>query len=171
MVALLSGGDRRSLGRADELVAMITRRPLLFPRLIEAIWSEDPVVRMRAADAAEKITRARPEWLRVYKKELLGLMAEEMQPEVRWHLALLVPRLRLMPAEKEFAMSCLRRYLEDRSSIVKTLALQAFCDFAIQDPALAPEVIDVLRGATRTGTAAMKARSRILLAKLEKVSG
>ena len=78
---------------------------------------------MRAADATEKVTRHNHELLQPYKKELLGLMTEAQEQELRWHLAVMVPR-RLLPNDKEraLAVSSLNGYLEDRSSIVKTLS-------------------------------------------------
>jgi len=125
-------------------------------------------VRMRAADAAEKVTRENPELLRPFKRELLGLMAEATQQEVRWHLAAMVPRLPLEVEERRLAMSLLNGYLEDRSSIVRTFALQGLADLAQDDPGIRSSVIELLREATRRGTAAMKARSRKLLVRLER---
>jgi hypothetical protein len=83
---------------------------------------------MRAADATEKVAREIPDLLRPYKKELLGLMAEAKEPELRWHLAVMVPRLPLNSKERQLATSVLSSYLEDRSSIVKTFALQGLAD-------------------------------------------
>jgi hypothetical protein len=54
---------------------------------------------MRAADAAEKISRDRVILLQPDKRLLLGLLAETTQQEMRWHLAVMVPRLKLI-AEK-----------------------------------------------------------------------
>jgi hypothetical protein len=171
----LAGGDRRSLGDADQVAAMVMKNPRMFGALISGFWDADPIVRMRAADAAEKVTRTKRELLGKYKKELLGLMAEETQIEVRWHLALMVPRLDLNAKEKETAASSLRRYLENRSAIVRTHALQGLADLAETDASMRPAAIELLREAARTGTAAMKARSRKLLLKLgcerEKKSG
>jgi len=56
---------------------------------------------MRAADATEKITRSNPDLLRPYTRELLGLMAEAKQQELRRHLAAMVPRLKLNSKERE----------------------------------------------------------------------
>jgi hypothetical protein len=123
---------------------------------------------MRAADAAEKVTRERPELLTPFKKELLGLMTEATEQELRWHLAAMVPRLPLNAAERQLAISSLNGYLEDRSSIVKTFALQGLADLARGDPAIQPTVVEILRDATRNGTPAMKARSRKLLLRLER---
>jgi hypothetical protein len=52
---------------------------------------------MRAADAAEKVSAKKPRLLDRHKAELLGLLAEAEQIELRWHLALMIPRLRLAP--------------------------------------------------------------------------
>ena len=159
ILSLLQGGDRRTIGLADQVAAMVSRDPRLFPKLIAGLWSDDPLVRMRAADATEKVTRENRGLLRPHKKELLGLMTEATQQELRWHLATMIPRLRLNVRERQQAISALQRYLQDRSSIVKTFALQGLADLASDDPA----VIEILRESARSGTAAMKARSRKLL--------
>jgi hypothetical protein len=164
---LLKGGDRKTIGRSDQVVAMVSHTPDLFPELMVGLWSEDSVIRMRAADAAEKLTRKHSDLLRPYKKELLGLMIETTQQELRWHLAVIVPRLPLDGDEREVAFSSLKSYLEDRSSIVKTFALQGLSDLAQGDTNVQPRVIEILREATRGGTPAMKARSRKLLLELE----
>jgi hypothetical protein len=169
ILTLLEGGDRRSIGRADQVAAIVDDNPRLFPKLIAGLWSSDPLVRMRAADAAEKVTRTRPKLLHPYKKELLGLMAESQEQEMRWHLAVMVPRIILNAKERQAVISSLNSYLEDHSSIVKTFALQGLADLARDEPSLRSKLIDILREATPSGTAAMKARSRKLLAKLERV--
>jgi len=169
ILTLLEGGDRRTIGRSNEVAAMVSENPRLFPRLIAGMWSEDRLVRMRAADATEKVTRENRELLRPYKKELLGLMAEAQEQELRWHLAVMIPRLPLAARERQLAATLLNRYLEDRSSIVKTLALQGLVDLAQAGPGIRAEVLETLREAARNGTAAMKARSRKLLLRLEGV--
>ncbi len=124
---------------------------------------------MRAADATEKVTREHPEFLRPYKQKLLGLMSEAREQELRWHLAVMIPRLLLNARERQIAISSLNRYLDDRSSIVKTFALQGLADLAQNEPRILPRVVEILREATRNGTPAMKARSRKLLTRLERI--
>ncbi len=167
ILTLLAGGDRRRIGRADEVAALVFKTPKLFPKLIAGLWSDDPLIRMRAADACEKVTRENPGWLLPYKKELLGLLAEALEQEMRWHLAAMAPRLPLNPGERQLVFDTLHAYLDDRSSIVKTFALQAMFDLAQHDAHMRSTVTELLREATRTGTAAMKARSRKLLARLD----
>jgi hypothetical protein len=154
------------IGQSDRVAAMVSDDATLFPELIAGLWSGEALVRMRAADAIEKVTRKHRELLQPYKKELLGLMAEAREQELRWHLAVMVPRLLLNAKERQAAVSWLEGYLEDRSSIVKTFALQGLADMAEAEPRLRNGVVEILREATRNGTAAMKARGRKLLIRL-----
>ncbi len=167
MRAILAGGDRRSIGRSNDVVALIRLFPKKFAPLVGYLWDADPLVRMRAADALEKISREQPARLQRYKTQLLGLLAETTQQEVRWHLAVMVPRLRLSAAECGRVAGLLQRYLEDRSSIVKTFALQGLTDLTRQNAALRPLVLELVRSRARSGTPAMRARGRILLQQLE----
>ena len=170
ILTLLQGGDRRTIGRSDQVAAMVSKDQRLFRKLIAGLWSADAIVRMRAADAAEKVTRMNPALLRPHKKELLALMSEAKQQELRWHLAAIVPRLPLNAKERQLAVSLLNDYLEDRSSIVKTFALQGLAELAHHGPSFRPGVLESLREASRSGTPAMKARSRKLLIRLEGIS-
>jgi HEAT repeat protein len=167
LLVQLEGGDRRSLGRADEIAGLVSKKPRLFAALFKGLWSEDALVRMRAADAAEKVTRTKRELLQPYKKEFLGLMAEAEQQEVRWHLALMAPRLALSAKEQQLVIALLQEYLEDCSAIVRTHSLQGLADLAETDPSIRPIVMEILRESVRSGTAAMRARSRKLLKEME----
>ena len=175
--SILRGGDRRSIGEANRTVTLIIRKPERFQELLECLWHDDPVVRMRAADAAEKISAQRPELLYPFKAELLGLAAETSQQELRWHLALIIPRLPLTETERERGCALLREFLNDRisikkgsiknGSIVKTCALQGLAELARGDPELKAEVAEIMEQASRNGTAAMRARARKLLPRLQ----
>jgi hypothetical protein len=81
-VAKPAGGDRRSIGRSPEVVARILADPALFDPVFDAIGDDDPVIRMRAADAVEKVTVRRPDLLRSHAGRLLELAGIDQQ-EVR----------------------------------------------------------------------------------------
>lgn len=167
IAVLLSGEDRRSIGRANEVVDLVFREPHRFSELLKCLWNGNPIVRMRAADAAEKISLVKPGLLKPYKSELLGLLCEAEQIELRWHLAQMIPRLPLTAAERQRAAAALQIYLQDRSSIVKTFALQGLTDLAARDVNLRGAVGELLEHSVKTGTAAMKARARRLLRELQ----
>ncbi|MBS1910815.1 MAG: hypothetical protein JST22_02400 [Bacteroidetes bacterium] len=162
----LSGGDRRSIGRADEVVRDVVARPELFADLIEGLDDADLLVRMRCADAAEKITREHPEYLVPHRRRCLQLLVRSTQQEVRWHLAQIVPRLRLTRAERASVVEALFRYLADRSSIVRTLSMQALADLSLDDPELRRRILPLMEHLAVTGTPAMRARGRRLLRQL-----
>jgi hypothetical protein len=163
----LTGGDRRSIGRSNEIVAEVLAEPGLFGLLFEGLLDADPLVRMRSADAVEKITASHPEYIQPFKPRLLGQVASIEQQEVRWHTAQLIPRLALNAEERSWAVAILESYLADRSSIVKTFAMQALADLAEQDPSLVGTIVPRLEALTREGTPAMRSRGRKLLARLQ----
>jgi len=166
-VAKLGGGDRRSIGRSNEVVADVLADPSLFDLIFDAIASDDPLIRMRAADAVEKITARRPELLRPHKRRLLSELAAIPQQEVRWHVAQMIPHLQLSARERRRAAEIVESYLDDRSGIVRTCAMQALAELAADDAELRASVVPLLRRLTRDGTPAMRARGRRLLEMLE----
>ena len=164
--AKLKGGDRRSIGKADQVARAVAKNPKLFPELISGLLDADQLIRMRAADAVEKITRDQPKLLQPWKRLILDSASTIQDKEFRWHAAQLLPRLALTPAEQTEALDILHHYLTDKSSIVKTFAMQALVDIAIQTPdnaELRAQITPLIERLTRTGTPAMKARGRKLL--------
>ncbi|HEX3891371.1 MAG TPA: hypothetical protein VHW46_02265 [Terracidiphilus sp.] len=165
---MLLPGRLLDAGRVREVVELADDRPAKLAELVECLWDDDRAVANRAADALERLTRWKPGQAQKWKGELLGLMTEAIEKKLRWNLALSIPRLKLTPTECRQMAVTLRSYLDDNSSIVKTSALHGLADLTRQDASLLPEVLDLLRVAGRSGTPAMRARSRILLKKLEK---
>ena len=164
--ANLWGGDRRSIGRSNEVISRALRNPSLFPILFSGLYSDNEILRMRVADAMEKVTTQRPDLLSPFRAAMLRDVARIAQQEVRWHLAQMLSRLRLTPHEGRTAVQSLRTFLQDRSSIVKTSSMQALADIARRDTGLRGEVIRQIQGLTRTGTPAMRAPGKKLLAGL-----
>jgi hypothetical protein len=164
----LAGGDRRSIGRVSEIVAEVLNDSSLFKVVFNGMLSDDPIIRMRSADAVEKITAKHPEYLQPYKEKLIQQVARINQQEVRWHVAQMLPRLELSKEEQAVIVEILLDYLNDKSKIVKTFSMQALADFAERDAGLRPQVIKLLEELTRTGSPAMRSRGRTLLEKLNR---
>jgi hypothetical protein len=163
----LSGGDRRSIGRSNEVVAEVLAHPRLFDVVFSGMLTDNPLIRMRSADAIEKITACHPEYLRGFRSQLIDQVAQSDQQEVRWHVAQMLPRVEWGPTERRQVLRILLGYLNDRSSIVRTFAMQALADLTRRAPRLRPTVLGRLRKLTAGGTPAMKARGRKLLTELE----
>lgn len=167
LLSKLAGGDRRSIGRSHEVVAEVLADPSLFDAVFQGMLAPDPLLRMRAADAVEKITITRPEHLRPYKQALTEKIANVDQKEVRWHFARMCPRLPLTAKERRQVAETLTGYLHDHSKIVKTFAMQALADLAARDAGLLQMALTHLKELTLTGSPAMRNRGRKLLSKLE----
>ena len=119
----LTGGDRRSIGRVDEVVKEVLADPSLFEAVLVGMLHDDPLIRMRCADAVEKITVSHPEYLWPYKTRLIRQVAKIDQQKVRWHMAQLFSRLELTPKERRAVVAILSDYLKDESKIVKTFSI------------------------------------------------
>lgn len=166
VVEKLAGTDRRSIGEADAVAREIACDQALFDEVFAALFSDDPVLRMRAADAVEKASRKHPERLIPHKRTLLGEPAAVKQQEVRWHLAQLLPRLSLDAAEKAQAVAILEDFFADRSTIVRVNALEALVLLARGDEHLEAIARRRLAAALETGRPAERARARKLLERL-----
>jgi hypothetical protein len=163
----LRGGDRRSIGRSDEVAREISTNPKLFAQIVSATQHPNPVIRMRAADAIEKASARSPNLLQSHKRVILNKIAAIPQQEVRWHVAQILPRLQLTPKERDHAVAILFDYLEDKSSMVKTFSMHALADLAQRDSRLRKRVLPILQFLTENGSPAMRARGRKLLRTLK----
>jgi hypothetical protein len=166
----LSGGDRRHLGATEDVVSLVLRDNARFGELFDAMMHEDPVVRMRAADATEKLTRVRPDLLAPYRKRLIEEVGELDQLEIRWHVAQMLSHVRLDPKERSKATALLERYLQDKSVTVVVESLQTLVDFTRDDRRLRKRVAPIVERMATHGTPAMQARARKLLARLAKAN-
>lgn len=163
LLKMLEGGTLRSIGRSEEAAAEVLANPPLFKHLIRGMLSSDPVLRMRASDAAEKVTRHNPILLAPHRKKILTVIARINQQEVRWHTAQMMSRIEWNSKERAALITILDEYLRDRSSIVRTSAMQALADLAMQDKKLRGGIVKKLKELAATGTPAMKARGKKLL--------
>lgn len=170
ILSRLRGGDRRSIGNVSEVVAAVRKKPDLFKDLATGLFDEDPVVRMRAADAMEKISAENPQLLQPYKTELIRLARQTQQQELRWHTAQMIPRLKLTPKEEVAVTNIFFDYLNDKSKIVVTFAMQALSDLALKKGTASARIIRAIEELMRIGSPAIQSRGKKLLPKLKTLS-
>lgn len=160
----LEGGDLRSIGRSNEVVAQVLKSAVLLNELFDGLFHDDKCVRARASDALEKISVRHPEWLEKYRVRLLRDVVPTDQKEVQWHVAQMLGRVKLTSKQRTEAVRILRNYLKGSASqIVKVSALQALTDISEYDRNLQPMVSKLVGEALRTGSPSLKARARKLL--------
>lgn len=170
ILSKLRGGDRRSIGKVSEVVAAVQKKPDLFKDLVTGLFDEDPVVCMRAADAMEKISLDNPQSLQPFKTELIRLAQQTQQQELRWHTAQMIPRLKLTSKETATVTDIFFEYLNDKSKIVVTFAMQALSDLALKRAEASARVLRAIEKLSRTGSPAIQSRGKKLLLKLKQIS-
>jgi len=144
------------------------KTPALFGDVVRGFTHVDPVIRMRCADVAEKVSAVRPEWLKPHTRALLSFASTVQEKEVRWHMAQMLPRLELSSSERRRVVALLFEYLEDASQIVKTFSMQALFDMSENDARLRVRVIPILQGAVRDGSPAARSRAKKLLTAIDR---
>ena len=170
IIKQLSGGDHRSIGKVDSVVCHILKNTTLFHELFNGLYHENSLIRMRTADAIEKISRTNTEVLQPYNTKIINVISKSSQKEIRWHLALIFPRLKLTKKQTQQVIKILLIYFKnDNSIIVKTFSLQALFDLSMNenDDTLKETVLLLIKQACKTEKPALKSRAKKLLIQLE----
>jgi hypothetical protein len=161
---LLVGNDLRSIGKADEVVELVTSDPELFDEVFDGIFHKDKVIRARCADAVEKVSKRFPQYIQKKKSAILKNLNEFNQKEVVWHVALMLGCLKLTKKETEKAFIKLNEWLNSSGSIVvKVTCMQTMAGYALKNKAIAKSVCDEIQKQIVNGAPAIKARGRKLL--------
>jgi hypothetical protein len=160
---ILKGGDLRSIGRANEIVALVNDQTT-FDELFKRLTNSDRIVVMRTADAIEKITLKKPDYLQKHKTELLNLCQSAEDIELKWHLALLVSRLTLTQKELGNTWDLLTKWATDRkeSKIVRVNSIQGLFNLLQQNPELSQDFNLTLSEIEKEEIASLNARIRKL---------
>lgn len=160
---ILSGGDLRSTGKVNEVVSVISVQRD-FDKLFPFLFHPDRLIVMRAADAIEKISRRHPGFLDKYKKDILRLMQRAVNKELKWHIALLLPRLSFNKTDQQKIGSQLSTWLLDKkeSRIVRVNALQAL--YEVKQKFNLPEIVfsSIIKLLERENTPSILARLKKL---------
>jgi HEAT repeat protein len=128
---LAAGGHANSLGRVSEVIDLVLEDKSRLDELYQCLFDEDAWVRMRAADALEKICREHPDWLQPYIDKFPDELAISTQPSIQWHLAQIYSQVTLTDTQREFAISWLKQLLStsDIDWIVAANAMDTLVQF------------------------------------------
>lgn len=130
---ILTGGDLRSIGKSNLVIKKINNQND-FDELFRYLFHEDRLVVMRVADTIEKITINNPQYITNYKREIFELCKLANNKELKWHLALLIPRLQLDNYELDNAWNILTNWAKDKanSRIVRVNSIQGLFEMTKQ---------------------------------------
>ncbi len=168
IIERLRGGDLRSIGKANEIVQEVKNNPVLFDTVFNGLSNDEPVVRMRAADVIEKVTRDKPELLTDYTSKVISILKVADQQEVCWHMAQIAPRLNYTSLEENRIIEILKAYLMHKSKIVRVSAMESLAVIAENNNDIMSEVIDIIKVQIQDGGPAVQSRGRKLLERLKR---
>ena len=141
----------------------------LFQEIFEGLLDDDALIRMRAADALEKVSSKHPEYLQTFKSQLIQEVSKVDQQEVQWHTAQMFGYLDLPQDEREEIIEILVRWLDDsKSNIVKVCSMQTLAEFAEKDLRNRSKILKKIKSMTKKGSPAVANRGKKLLQKLKK---
>jgi hypothetical protein len=165
---MMRGRDRRARMGADEAAAGALRDPRMFDALIDAMRSTDRALALHSAEAADLASAGNPLLLEPHKRALLGRLAQIDQREIRWHVAQMLPRLRLEGDERERAVALVVGWLEGRdgSAMAAAGGFESLVVLADGDPQLIETVRPVLERHASGGPPAIRARAKSVLGAL-----
>jgi HEAT repeat protein len=165
---LLSSGDLRSDGSANEVVRIVSEHPELLPELVDALASDDPAVRGHAADAFEKLARTHPQEAAVFLPRIVQLARSDSVAMVRWHLAMALGHLSNQAQSIPEVIQTLRTLLYDASPFVRSWAITSLCIIAQKYPDDAEAITQAIAVLSSDSSAAVAKRVQMALQVLSK---
>ena len=109
-----------------------------FDNLFHLVFHNERTLVIRAADAIEKITAIRPEFLKPHKNQLLEALNTAHHKELKWHIARLIARIGLTETELNDVWHKLSYWAlnKSESKITRVSALQGLFDLSMANPVL-----------------------------------
>jgi HEAT repeat protein len=144
VLSWLSGGDLRSDGMANEVADFVLENPTAFEDLFAGLSETNDLVRGRAADAIEKVSRSRPDMLLDHLPEMINLSREEKVPLVKMHLAMIFGHLAVYPELVGQLKAVLIFLLEDESVFTRSWAIVSLCIIARKYPQECQDILEHL---------------------------
>ena len=111
---LAVGGKSNSLGKVNEVIDLVLHDPQRLDELYACLFEEDAWLRMRAADALEKVCRQHPDWLLPYIDRFFDELSTTTQPSIQWHLAQIYRETSLTSEQKKQAANWLKGLLSNK---------------------------------------------------------
>ena len=140
---MLTGGHPNSLGRTLEVVDTVLETPEHMEDLYQCFFSDDDIVRLRAANGVRRVFKERPDWFTSYRDRLLVEVAQIDQPSTKWTLAqlFLEHQKSLTPDQKAKATEILIANLHSEDDwIAVNMTMKTLERWVKHDPAITPRI-------------------------------
>lgn len=162
---LIDGGKSNSLGRVNEVIEIVLSDKARLQELYETMFHQDAWVRMRAADAFEKVCRQYPEWVQPYIDQIQSDLSDNSQPSIQWHIAQIYTQVELSQAQKTHAIEWLKGILSTAEVdwIVSANAMDSLAYFTRLGDVKKNSLLDSVR-------VQMKHKSKAVVKRAQKIS-
>ncbi len=155
----LAGGDLRSDGLSNEAASFVLENPEVFDDLFEGLEVSDDVIRGRAADALEKVSRSRPDLFSDRLSDLFQIAEKDRVPMVLMHVAMMLGHLVTYEEKIDEIFDVLVELLGHESAYVRSWAIVSLCIIGKEYPARCSEVVDLLVPLERDRSVAINTRA------------
>lgn len=144
---LAVGGKSNSLGRVNEVINQVLHNQSRLNELYDCLFNDDAWIRMRAADALEKVCRKHPDWLQPYIDRSFNELIASSQPSIQWHLAQIYKQVSLTNDQKWIAIRWLKKLLSSKEVdwIVAANAMDTLAYFSQEGSVAKSDLIALLR--------------------------
>lgn len=166
---MLTGGHPNSLGRTEEVVALVLAEPARFAELFDCYRSDDEVVRLRVSSALKRVEPERRDLIMAYLDRLIDEIGQLDQASAQWTLAQLFERVaeEMTKAQHERALAIMKRNLAGHPDwIVLNTTMAVLTLWAKTDAALADWLRPHLQRLTGETRKSVAARAKKMLAQL-----
>lgn len=157
---LLVGGDRRSIARSNEALALLRAEPARVADLACLVRDSDWLVVMRTVDLMEKLAHEHPECIQPHRRLFIGQLAEHPSWEIRLQIARALPLLRWTAAERKRVVAILRGYVKHPQKFVKAWSVDSLSRLAAGDALLTGVVHELIDEFERSGSPSLVTRAR-----------
>lgn len=166
MRKLLKGGDRRSIARSNEALALLRADPRRIEELVRLVDDDDWLIVMRVMDLLEKLAHTHPEWIQPHRKVFIGPLVEHPSWEIRLQIARALPLLRWTPEERSRVVAILLRYVEHPQTFVRAWSADSLSRLAVGDAELMDMVKRLMEKFEQSQKPALVSRARQMRARL-----
>ena len=166
---LAAGGKANSLGRVEDVLAIVLQDQDRLEELYLCLFEDNAWLRMRAADALEKVCREHPTWLEPYIDRLAHDFSADTQPSIQWHMAQIYREVALTTKQKQMAALWLKQLVSttDVDWIVAANALSTLVVFTKRGDFPKTDMITLLKTQQKHKSNSVVRRATKLLAELD----
>ena len=165
-LALLTGGDRRSIADSARVRALIERRPTRLKELAALTTHDDWLVTQRALDLLEKFAHEHTEWVEPYKKVFIGPLSASDKWEIRLQIVRALPLFRWTAPQRRRVEAILLDNIAFPQTFVRAWALDSLTRVAEHNAKLMPIVLRTIEAFEQSPKKALQARARAIRARL-----